>query len=297
MAIKLIMLTILCLSGACVLAMLYKLHKEPATPAMSPSEKFKLAITGLLAFISDTLGIGSFAVLIAMAKTFGTFEDKELPAVNNGAQLIPATLASLFFMKFIQVDLTTLLTLVIGTCVGGVLGGYIITRLNQQSIRLSMIICFTAIIALLSCDQLGLLPRAGDVTALHSWQLVIGFIAMILCGSLTSIGIGMFAMIQGVLFLMNISPVVAFPIMATAGAMQQPMITYIFLKEDKIPLKKAFFLSFFGCIGVLLGLPIVSHLNAKSLHLLLLSVMVYNVYTIARTYLQAKADTKALPAY
>jgi uncharacterized membrane protein YfcA len=297
MAIKLIMLTILCLSGACVLAMLFKFYQEPATPPIPRAEKFKLAITGLIAFISDTLGIGSFVVLIAMAKTLGTFEDKELPAINNGVQLIPATLASIFFMKLIQVDLTTLLTLVIGACIGGVLGGYVITRLNQQHIRLSMIACFTAIIVLLTCDQLGLLPRAGDVTALHSWQLVLGFIAMVLCGSLTSIGIGMFAMVQGVLFLMNISPVVAFPIMATAGAMQQPMITYIFLKQNKIPLKKAFFISLFGCIGVLLGLPIVSHLNAKSLHLLLLSVMIYNVYSIARTYLQAKAKTKALPAY
>lgn len=297
MAIKLIMLVILCLSFTCTMAMLYKFYNEPATPAIPRLEKFKLAITGLLAFISDTLGIGSFVVLIAMAKSLGTFEDKDLPAINNGAQLIPATLASLFFMKLIQVDLTTLLTLVIGTCIGGILGGKIVTRLNQQSIRLSMIFCFTCIIALLSCDQLGLLPRAGDATALHSWQLVLGFVAMILCGSLTSLGIGMFAMIQGVLFLMNISPAVAFPIMATAGAMQQPMITYFFLKKDKIPLKKAFFLSFFGCIGVLLGLPIVSHLNAKSLHLLLLSVMVYNVYTIARTYLQSKEDVKALPAY
>lgn len=294
MAIKLIMLTILCLSGACVFAMLYKFYKQPPTPALSRSEKLKLAITGLLAFISDTLGIGSFVVLIAMAKTLGTFEDKDLPAINNGTQLIPATLASLFFMKFIQVDLTTLLTLVTGACIGGILGGHVITRLNQQNIRLSMIVCFTAIITLLSFDQLGLLPRTGDVTALHSWQLVLGFVAMIVCGSLTSIGIGMFAMLQGVLFLMNISPVVAFPIMATAGAMQQPMITYIFLKEDKIPLKKAFFLSFFGCIGVLLGLPIVRHLDAKSLHLLLLTVMVYNVYTIARAYLEAKTKTKVL---
>jgi len=296
MAIKLIMLTILCLSFTCTIAMLYKFYKEPATPPIPRLEKFKLAITGLLAYISDTLGIGSFVVLIAMAESLGTFEDKDLPAVNNGAQLIPATLASLFFMKLIQVDLTTLLTLVIGTCIGGILGGKIVTRLNQQGIRLSMIICFTCIIALLTCDQLGFLPREGNVTALHSWQLALGFLAMILCGSLTSIGIGMFAMIQGILFLMNISPAVAFPIMATAGAMQQPMITYIFLKEDKIPLKKTFFLSFFGCIGVLLGLPIVSHLDTKSLHLLLLSVMFYNVYTISRTYLQTKTESHALPA-
>lgn len=297
MAIKLIMFSILCLSGACVLAMLYKLYKEPAAPPIPAIEKIKLAFTGIVAFISDTLGIGSFVVLIAMAKILGTFEDKDLPAINNGTQLIPATLASIFFMKFIQVDLTTLVTLVSGTCIGGVIGGHVVTRLNQQGIRLSMIVCFTCIITLLTCDQLGLLPRTGDVTALHSWQLILGFVAMILCGSLTSIGIGMFAMIQGVLFLMNISPVVAFPIMATAGAMQQPMITYIFLKENKIPLKKAFFLSFFGCIGVLLGLPIVRHMDAKSLHLLLLSVMIYNVVTIARAYLKAKHQTKTADAF
>lgn len=297
MAIQLIMLTILCLSMSCTALMFYKFYKEPASPPIPRLEKIKLAITGLIAFISDTLGIGSFVILIAMARSFGTFEDKDLPAANNGAQLIPATLASLFFMKLIQVDLTTLLTLVTGACIGGILGGYVITRLNQQNIRLSMILCFSCITLLLVCDQLGILPRAGDATALHSWQLVLGFIAMVLCGSLTSIGIGMFAMVQGVLFLMNISPAVAFPIMATAGAMQQPMITYIFLKKDKIPLKKTLFLTLFGCLGVLMGLPIVSHMNTKSLHLLLLSVMIYNAYTIGRAYLQEKERTKALPAY
>ena len=68
MAIKFIMLIIICLSGACVLAMLYKFHQEPASAPIPRPEKFKLAITGLLAFISDTLGIGSFVVLIAVCK-------------------------------------------------------------------------------------------------------------------------------------------------------------------------------------------------------------------------------------
>ncbi len=75
---------------------------------------------------------------------------------------------------------------------------------------------------------------------------------MIICGALTSVGIGLFVMVQGVLFLLNVSPVVAFPIMMTAGAMQQPLTTLVFVQQNKIPLKKTLILSLAGCIGVLL---------------------------------------------
>ena len=61
---------------------------------------------------------------------------------------------------------------------------------------------------------------------------------MAVCGALTSVGVGLFVMIQCVLFLMNISPVIAFPIMTVAGAMQQPLTTLVFLQQNKIPLKK-----------------------------------------------------------
>lgn len=56
---------------------------------------------------------------------------------------------------------------------------------------------------------------------------------MVVCGALTSVGIGLFAMVQGVLFLMNVSPIVAFPIMTTAGAMQQPLTTLVFYNKIK----------------------------------------------------------------
>lgn len=283
----------LILTFFCGAWMCFKLYRQPQVLLLT-KEKFRLAITGVVAFISDTLGIGSFAVTIALSKYFRLFDDNELPAVCNGAQVIPGALESIFFIQLIEVDLLTLLTLVIGTCIGGILGGSIISRLSQQKIRVAMIVAFSGIILLLCAKQLGLLPSGGELIALYQWKLLLGFLGMIICGSLTSVGIGLFAMVQGVLFLLGLSPAVAFPIMTTAGAMQQPLTTLVFLKHNKIPLKKTLILSAFGCIGVLITLPIVSHLSVRWLHSLLILIMTYNVITIAFSYQRAKQHVHAL---
>lgn len=267
--------------------MAYQWKHEPDV-SLTWLDYCKLAGSGIIAFIADTLGVGSFAVNVALAKLLGTFPDDELPAMNNGAQVIPGTIESLFFMQLIEVDLTTLVTLVTGTCIGGLLGGMVVSRLSKQAIRLSMLCCFLLIIGLLICHQFRLLPVGGDVTELHSWKLMVGFLAMILCGALTSVGIGLFVMVQGVLFLLNVSPLIAFPIMTTAGAMQQPLTTMVFLQQRKIPLKKTLVLSLFGCVGVLMTLPLFRHLTISWLHSLLLVIMIYNFIAIGRTYLLSR---------
>jgi len=267
--------------------MLYKLKRQPAV-SISPIEYCKLGISGVIAFIADTVGIGSFAVNVALAKLLGTFSDDELPAVNNGAQVIPGTIESLYFMHLIDVELTTLLTLVAGTCLGGLMGGSIVSRLSKQAIRLAMIGCFILIIGLLLCHQFRMLPVGGDVAELHSWKLIAGFIAMIVCGALTSVGIGLFVMVQGVLFLLNVSPLVAFPIMTTAGAMQQPLTTLVFLQHDKIPLKKTLVLSLAGCVGVLITLPLFTKLTVSWLHSLLLLILLYNLFAMSHSYFKAR---------
>ena len=287
MPINLIIFIIVLLSLFCAVAMIYQLKQQPAV-ALSPLDTCKLIGSGIIAFISDTLGVGSFAVNVALAKILGTFHDDELPAVNNGAQVIPGTIESLFFMQLIDVDLTTLVTLVVGTCIGGLLGGAIVSRLSKQAIRLAMMCCFLLIIGLLLCHQFNLLPMTGDLIELRSWKLIIGFVAMIVCGALTSVGIGLFAMVQGVLFLLGASPLIAFPIMTTAGAMQQPLTTLVFLQQRKIPLKKTLILSFAGCIGVLITLPIFNHLTISWLHSLLTVILIYNFFAIGRSYLRAR---------
>ncbi|KTC96928.1 sulfite exporter TauE/SafE family protein [Legionella feeleii] len=287
MAISLIIVAILILTFVCIIAMLYKLRKQPPV-RLSILDYIKLTVSGVIAFIADTLGVGSFAVNVTLAKILRTFPDDELPAVNNGAQVIPGTIESLFFMQLIDVDLTTLVTLVMGTCFGGLVGGVIVTHLSKQAIRLAMMCCFVIIIGLLICHQLRLIPSSGELIALHSGKLFIGFFAMVICGALTSVGIGLFVMVQAVLFLLNVSPVVAFPIMMTAGAMQQPLTTLVFVQQNKIPLKKTLILSLGGCIGVFITVPIFIHLTVTWLHSLLLAILVYNLFAISRAYLRSR---------
>lgn len=295
MIIALLTYSIIFLTLSCVAVMLYKLRRQPAE-RLSIGSYFRLFGSGVVAFIADTVGVGSFAVNITLAKLLGTFKDEELPAMNNGAQVIPGAIESFFFMQFVEVDLTTLLSLVIGTCIGGLLGGGVVSRLSKQSIRLAMMFCFSLIIALLVCKQFNILPVGGNAIELHSWKLVIGFVGMVICGALTSAGVGLFAMVQGVLFLLNVSPVVAFPIMMTAGAMQQPLTTLMFLQQDKIPLKRTLILSLGGCLGVALILPIFSHLTVTWLHSLLLMILCYNLFAIGRAYIRTKTPMLAQEA-
>ncbi len=287
MAITLIIFSILILSFFCVASMVYRLKQQP-TVRLSILDYCKLIGSGIVAFIADTVGVGSFAVNVALAKLLGTFPDDELPAVNNGAQVIPGTIESLFFMQLVDVDLMTLVSLVLGTCLGGLVGGAVVSRLSKQAIRLSMMCCFLLIIGLLVCHKFHLLPVDGDLMELHSWKLMIGIFAMVICGALTSVGIGLFAMVQGVLFLLNVSPLVAFPIMTTAGAMQQPLTTLVFLRQNKIPLKKTLILSLAGCVGVCITLPLFTHISISWLHTLLLGILIYNFLAIGRTYLRSR---------
>jgi len=287
MTLTLILAAIVFLTLTCVIVMGLKLRSAKKV-AISTIDATKLIFSGIVAFISDTLGVGSFAVNVALARLLNTFPDEQMPAVNNGAQVIPGMLEAFCFLKWVQVDLTTLLTLVAGTCIGGLLGGGIVSRLHKQAIRLAMVICFSGIIVLLLCHQFRLLPVGGDIAELHGVKLTLGFFAMIICGALTCVGIGLFALVQAVLFLLNVSPEVAFPIMMTAGALQQPLTTLVFLKYDKIPLKKTLILSLAGCIGVIITLPVVTHLTVTWLHHLLLCILTYNVLSIGHAYWRDK---------
>lgn len=271
------------LTGTCSIMMFYKLRQTPKQ-TLSLKTRVQLMLTGLVSFIADTIGIGSFVANTAICKTLGLFEDDELPGVCNGAQTIPGALSSIFFMKVVAVDFTMLFTLVAGTCVGGMLGGHFVSRLSIQKVRLCMMLAFTAVAVVLFLKNIGYFVIDSELTTLPITKLIFGFFAMMLCGALTAVGMGLFAMVQAVLFLMGVSPAVAFPIMTTAGAMQQPLTTMVFLKRDRIPLQKTLILSLTGCLGVLLALPVISHLNTHWLHQLLFVIIVYNIVNIALSY-------------
>ena len=108
---------------------------------------------------------------------------------------------------------------------------------------------------------------------------------------LYSIPLGLFAIVQGILFLLNMSPIVAFPIMMVAGAMQQPLTTMMFLKQGRVPIKKTLALTIGGCVGVLIILPVFKYITISWLHYLLLSILIFNIVSIGRAYLKTRNES------
>ena len=96
-----------------------------------------------------------------------------------------------------------------------------------------MSIGFAAIALLLFAHQLHLLPIGGEATSLPLSRLLIGIPAMLFVGMLPAIGVGFYVPIQIILFLLGLSPLVAFPIMTTTGAIVQTMTAYAFIWQSQ----------------------------------------------------------------
>lgn len=282
------MLTLICTG-----LMVKQLRSQPSC-SLTYRNHIHLMTSGVTAFFMDTIGVGSFACNIALAKYFKTFKDEELPAMVNGAQVIPGALEALFFLGVIQVNLVTLSTLIAATCLGGIVGASIISKLNAQALRIVMLFAFPTIIFLILSNQFHWLPIGGDKISLQGHELIWGFIGLFIAGALTAAGVGLFAMIQAILFCLGMSPLVAFPIMTAAGALQQPLSTWIFVIKNKIPLKKTLLLSVYGVAGVLLALPVITHLSPTKLHFLLILVLTYNTIMMALSYIKHQRHTRYL---
>lgn len=273
---------IVILAVSCTAYMVYKIitHQDKETH-LSFAQTIMLAFSGVIAFVGDTIGVGSFAINIAIAKTFKLVKDSELPSLVNGAQVIPGAIEAIFFLGVLHVDALTLGVLVIGATLGGFIGGIYASKINAAKIRIIMISAFLIVIFLLLGNLLGLMPVGGDLVSLVGTKLVFGFIGMFIAGFLVCFGVGLFAIVQAILFLLGMSPLVAFPIMTTAGAIQQPVTTFAFIFAGKIPLKKILVVALFGIIGVFIGLNIVTALSTNQLHCLLVLVIGYNVFSLA----------------
>lgn len=287
MVIFVLLIIMIVLNASCIALMFYRFAQQKYTRETLGTH-CKLGASGVLGFMADTLGVGSFAVNMACARVLKTFRAEDFPAVNNGAQILPGMLEAIFFIKFFYVDLHMLVVLVTGACIGGITGGLIASKAQYRHVRTVMLLGFLLLIAILVGYKLHWYPCGGENMVLSGHQLILCFFAMIFCGFLASFGVGLFVLVQATLFLLNVSPLVAFPIMSCAGALQQPLTTMIFLQHNKIPLQKTIILSLWGCLGVLFAALLFAHLTVTWLHSLLLLILIYNAWSLSPRLLVRK---------
>lgn len=269
--------------GLCVAVVVWffmNRHKEE----LSFFAQAKIAIIGLISNFFDTLGIGSFATIIAMRSMLQVMpDDVRLIGTMNIQAMVTALVQTLIFLHFIQLDIITLLVSLIMISLGGFVSGSIAVRIKTQLVHRIMLIAFIVTGALLLLSQLDILNINGHGSAIRGVKLLIFAIFMFVSGTLPAFGVGYYSLVKTSMFLFGVSPIVAFPIMASASSFQMPVTSVVFINKQKFYYKSTILLSIFGCLGVLVAAPLINMLDPHTLKWWLFIVVLYNIFTLSRS--------------
>ncbi|KMQ95699.1 dna topoisomerase i [Lasius niger] len=94
---------------------------------------FKTASIGFIGSFTDTIGIGSFAVVAAgLNATKSVKNVKNLPGTLNIGLTVPNLLAGTLFVSAIQVELATLISLVVAAMLGSFCAAKIVNKVNRM---------------------------------------------------------------------------------------------------------------------------------------------------------------------
>ena len=236
----------------------------------------KVGALGWVVNFFDTLGIGSFAIIVAANKFFKIgIKDKELPGFLNVGCCLPVMCEAFIFTTVIEVDPVTLFSMLIAAAVGSYVGAGIISKMDEAKIQLVMGLALLATAVLMFCSKMGYMPGGGDAIGLSGAKLAIGVVGNAILGALMTAGVGLFAPCMALTYFLGLSPQVTFPIMMGSCAMLQPVSSVKFIKEGAYPRKASLVLSLCGAVGVFVAAFIVKSLPIETLKWVVMAVLVY----------------------
>lgn len=235
----------------------------------------KVGLVGAFANFMDTLGIGSFAIKTAFYKQFKLVDDRLLPGTLNGQCVLATAMQSLFFIGVVEVDPTTLLSMIAAAALGATLGARVVSGFDRQLIRLIMGIALLVVAALIFAGLLGLFPIGGDAMGLTGTKLVIGIVGNFIFGVLMTVGIGLYAPCMTLVYLLGMSPIAAFPIMMGSCAILSFFSAGTFMRQGAFDAKAVLAVAITGPLAVIAAATLVQSLDLDTLKWLVAVVVLY----------------------
>jgi uncharacterized membrane protein YfcA len=98
-----------------------------------------------------------------------------------------------------------------------------------------------------------------------------------------TIGVGLYGPCMVLIFLLGMSPKVAFPIMMGSCAFLMPVASYRFVKKDFFDLRAALALGLGGVPLVLVAVYLVKELDIKVMSYLVVAVVLYTSYGLLKS--------------
>lgn len=246
---------------------------------------------GVITDFFDTLGIGSFAPTTALLRGFKQIDDRVLPGTLNVAHTIPVVLEAFLFITVIEVEITTLASMLAAATIGAYLGAGVVAKMNERKIQMIMGVALIATAFIMVAGQLGWMPVGGEAIGLAGMGLVIGVAGNFILGALMTAGIGLYAPAMALVYMLGMSPRVAFPIMMGSCAFLMPVASIKFVKEGAYNKKAAFGITIGGIVGALVAVYIVKSLPLTILTWLVVAVVTYTGSTMLKAAFDSKNDS------
>ncbi|WDV46817.1 sulfite exporter TauE/SafE family protein [Clostridiaceae bacterium M8S5] len=252
----------------------------------------KVTIIGFITDFFDTLGIGCFAPTTALFKGMKQVDDRVLPGTLNVAHTIPVVLEAFIFIKVIEVDSLTLISMLAAAAFGAYAGAGIVSKMDEKKVQLFMAVALLITVCLMVAGQLGLMPGGGDAIGLSGGKLVIAVVGNFILGALMTAGIGLYAPCMALIYVLGLSSKIAFPIMMGSCAFLMPVASVKFVKEGAYDKRAALGVTIGGIVGVIIAAYIVKELPLNVLKWLVDAVILYTSFTLFKSSLSKKAQQK-----
>lgn len=248
---------------------------------------------GFVTNFFDTLGIGAFATTTSLYKLWRLVPDQIIPGTLNVGHTVPTFAQALIYISIVEVDMLTLVLMILAAIVGAWLGAGIVAGWSRRKVQIGMGVALLAAAFLMLLTQLNLAPGGGDALALRGTRLWIGIAGNSGLGALMSLGIGLYAPCLIMISLLGMAPTAAFPIMMGSCAFLMPVASARFIKKGSYSPQAAFGLALGGVPAVLIAAFIVRSLSLKTVRWLVVVVVVYTAAAMLRS---AIIERKGVPA-
>jgi uncharacterized membrane protein YfcA len=250
----------------------------------------KTSFIGFLVNFFDVLGIGAFAPQTALLKFTRQTEDKLIPGTMNVANTLPVLIQAIIFIKIIEVEPLTLITMLVSATGGAVAGAGIIARLPEDKIRITMGIALLITAGFMTANSLHWINGGGIAIGLHGSTLALAASVNFLLGALMTAGVGLYAPCMALVFMLGLSPKVAFPIMMGSCAFLMPPASFRFIKEGAYNRKAAIAMAIPGIVAVLIAALIVKSLPINMLRYIVIGIIVYTSFSMFASITRKKGN-------
>lgn len=238
---------------------------------------------GFVTDFFDTLGIGSFAPTTALFKFMKQTEDRVLPGTLNVSHTIPVVLEAFIFIKVIEVEPVTLISMLAAATIGAYAGAGVVSKMDEKKVQMFMAVALLVTAGLMIAGQMKWMPGGGEAIGLAGGKLIAAVVGNFILGALMTAGIGLYAPCMALIYILGMSPRVAFPIMMGSCAFLMPVASVKFIKEGAYDRRAAMGVTIGGVIGVVIAAYIVKSLPLDVLKWLVDAVILYTSFTLFKS--------------